>query len=151
MKWIAGGAAAVVLSMLGFNCFFPAVFKLVAGLLPVMCLLGGCAALYIYREMQRDVCGSEPEIRCGDAESGTGPARAADKSAGSEPGVPVSAGAEAVPPAADGSLAYVGNTATLVFHRPACRFGKAKKCTAVFAAKNEALEKGYKPCGVCKP
>ena len=45
----------------------------------------------------------------------------------------------------------IGNTGTLVFHSPDCQYSKSEKCTAVFNNKEEAIEKGYKPCGTCKP
>jgi len=45
----------------------------------------------------------------------------------------------------------IGNTGTLVFHSPDCQYSKSKKCTAIFNTKNEAVQKGYKPCGTCKP
>ncbi len=45
----------------------------------------------------------------------------------------------------------IGNTGTLVFHNPDCQYSKSKKCTAIFNTKDEAIQKGYKPCGTCKP
>lgn len=51
----------------------------------------------------------------------------------------------------DTRAAFHGNTRTMVFHTPDCRFAKGGKCTAKFTTANEASEKGYKPCGICKP
>ena len=45
----------------------------------------------------------------------------------------------------------IGNTGTLVFHSPDCQYSKSKKCTAIFNTNDEAVQKGYKPCGTCKP
>ncbi len=44
-----------------------------------------------------------------------------------------------------------GNTDSLVFHTPDCRYSKNKHCTAVFNTRENAIQEGYKPCGVCKP
>ena len=46
---------------------------------------------------------------------------------------------------------FFGNTDSLVFHRPECRYSKNKSCTAVFNARENAIQDGYKPCGACKP
>ena len=51
----------------------------------------------------------------------------------------------------DDTSKFIGNTGTLVFHTPDCQYSKSKKCTAIFNSKNEAVQKGYKPCGTCKP
>ncbi len=45
----------------------------------------------------------------------------------------------------------MGNTGSLVFHRFDCKFSKSQNCTAVFFAREEAIQQGYKPCGICKP
>jgi hypothetical protein len=44
-----------------------------------------------------------------------------------------------------------GNTDSLVFHTPDCRYSKNKHCTAIFNTRENAIQEGYKPCGVCKP
>lgn len=54
MKLIIGGSMAIVLSILGFGYHFSSFVKLVAGVVPVLLLLGGCVALYLYREMKDD-------------------------------------------------------------------------------------------------
>ena len=46
---------------------------------------------------------------------------------------------------------WIGNTGTLVFHSSGCKFSKSKKCTAVFNNREQAIQEGYKPCGICKP
>jgi len=50
-----------------------------------------------------------------------------------------------------GDAGLVGNEDSLVFHAPDCKFAASKKCTVVFSSRKAAVEKGYKPCGVCKP
>jgi len=44
----------------------------------------------------------------------------------------------------------IGNIGTLIYHNSDCRFSKSNKCTAIFNTKDEAIKKGYKPCGTCK-
>jgi len=51
----------------------------------------------------------------------------------------------------DDTSKLLGNTGTLVFHSSGCKYSKSKKCIAVFNTKEEAIQKGYKPCGTCKP
>ena len=45
----------------------------------------------------------------------------------------------------------IGNTGTLVFHSPDCQYSKSEKCTAIFSTREEAIQKGFKACGTCKP
>ena len=46
---------------------------------------------------------------------------------------------------------YHGNTSSLIFHRPGCRYFNCKNCTMVFKSREEVIEAGYRPCKVCKP
>ena len=46
---------------------------------------------------------------------------------------------------------FIGNTGTLVFHSPDCQYSKSEKCTAIFSTREEAIQKGFKACGTCKP
>lgn len=59
---------------------------------------------------------------------------------------PVSAKQEA---AAGGR--YSGNTSSNKFHSPGCRHYNCRDCTAVFSSREQAIEAGYSPCGMCKP
>ncbi len=52
---------------------------------------------------------------------------------------------------AAGDGPYHGNTKSGVFHRPGCQQFNCKNCVAVFAAREEAVAGGYRPCGACKP
>ncbi|MCG8639810.1 MAG: hypothetical protein MI862_08735 [Desulfobacterales bacterium] len=54
MKLIIGGSIAIILSIVGFAYSFPEFLKFLAGSIPVMLLLGGGVALYLYREMRYD-------------------------------------------------------------------------------------------------
>jgi metal binding Ada-like protein len=46
---------------------------------------------------------------------------------------------------------YRGNTQTRVFHQTSCRYYTCKNCTATFASAADAVDHGYRPCGVCEP
>ena len=46
---------------------------------------------------------------------------------------------------------YHGNVKSKVFHRAGCDGYSCRNCTAVFETRDEAVEKGYRPCGGCKP
>lgn len=46
---------------------------------------------------------------------------------------------------------YRGNTQTRVFHQSSCRHYTCKNCTATFASPADAVDHGYRPCGVCRP
>lgn len=46
---------------------------------------------------------------------------------------------------------YRANAASKVFHRFGCRHYECKGCTVHFSNREEAIQKGYKPCGMCNP
>lgn len=46
---------------------------------------------------------------------------------------------------------YRGNVKSHVFHEPGCRFYNCKNCTAAFSSRSDAIAKGYRPCGECRP
>lgn len=45
----------------------------------------------------------------------------------------------------------VGNLNTKKFHKTTCRYAPAADNAIWFTSREEAIEKGYDPCGVCKP
>lgn len=52
------------------------------------------------------------------------------------------------------SLAYIVNTSSLVFHKANCKTAEkisAQNRMSFTGTREEAVQKGYKPCGVCKP
>ncbi|MCK5101013.1 MAG: hypothetical protein KAR45_23080 [Desulfobacteraceae bacterium] len=51
----------------------------------------------------------------------------------------------------DDTIKLIGNTGTLVFHSPGCKYSKSKKCATLFNTREEVIQEGYKPCGTCKP
>lgn len=46
---------------------------------------------------------------------------------------------------------FRGNTKSHVFHQGSCRYYTCTNCTAKFATAREALDHGYRPCGICEP
>lgn len=50
-----------------------------------------------------------------------------------------------------GKEIYHGNTKSLIFHDSGCRNFNCKKCSITFRSKAEAIQAGYRPCGLCKP
>ena len=46
---------------------------------------------------------------------------------------------------------YSGNTKSQVFHQSSCRYYACKNCTARFGSPSEAVNRGYRPCGICEP
>ena len=47
--------------------------------------------------------------------------------------------------------AYHGNSKSMVFHSPKCKFYDCKNCTAVFPDRDMVIKTGFRPCGECKP
>lgn len=52
---------------------------------------------------------------------------------------------------APAEYAFVGNLNTKKFHKTTCRYAPAQENAIWFTTREEAVEKGYDPCGVCKP
>jgi micrococcal nuclease len=46
---------------------------------------------------------------------------------------------------------YHGNASSMAFHRPSCKHFNCKNCTVIFETREEAISKGYHPCGMCRP
>ena len=44
----------------------------------------------------------------------------------------------------------IGNSKTLVFHAPSCKYAGCSKCTVRFKSFTEAVLYGYSPCGFCR-
>jgi len=42
-----------------------------------------------------------------------------------------------------------GNTRSRIFHQSSCRYYSCPNCTAEFDSAHEAMERGYRPCGLC--
>jgi hypothetical protein len=48
-------------------------------------------------------------------------------------------------------VGFVGNETSAVFHRLECRVFQADEMSPVFVTRQQALDAGYRPCGVCRP
>lgn len=46
---------------------------------------------------------------------------------------------------------YRGNRESHVFHEASCRYFNCKNCMVRFSSVEEAIERGFRPCGVCRP
>jgi hypothetical protein len=46
---------------------------------------------------------------------------------------------------------FQGNTESLIVHQPGCRYWDCKFCTQYFATFEQAVDMGYRACGICKP
>ena len=46
---------------------------------------------------------------------------------------------------------FSGNTGSRIFHSPNCRWYHCKHCARIFATREEAVAKGFKPCSLCRP
>ncbi|MUM78294.1 hypothetical protein GKC30_11675 [Pseudodesulfovibrio sp. F-1] len=49
------------------------------------------------------------------------------------------------------SVYFHGNNKSRVFHDQGCRYFNCKNCTELFQNRQEAIQAGFKPCGICKP
>ena len=133
MKKVIGGSIAIILGLFCFSAFFSSFLILLAGMIPVTLILAGCLTIYLKHENEPSE--AEPfETKPFETKSiETDPVESiTDKPT-------------------DDSPKLLGNTGTLVFHSPDCKFSKSKKCTAIFDTSEEAIQNGYKSCGICKP
>ncbi|MDC3237147.1 hypothetical protein OAT93_00230 [bacterium] len=140
MKKLIGGAIAVLFGVYGLAVFFPDILTLLAGVIPIILIIGG--GLTIYLNYEKDT----PDID--DSCSTSIPSTAKPQ----EPEPAYTAPEKDIidkPGSSDGKLS--GNTETQVFHKPDCNFAESINCTAVFNTRDDAIKEGYKPCGVCKP
>jgi hypothetical protein len=58
---------------------------------------------------------------------------------------------EPPPPPPPVVVQYVGNTNTHRFHALSCRYATCPNCRAKFATWQEAIDEGYRACGICNP
>jgi hypothetical protein len=72
-------------------------------------------------------------------------------SSGERPAGPVANPNSNPQPKPAAEAAYSGNTNTHKFHVRTCRYSHCTNCTATFATRREAIEAGYRPCGICEP
>lgn len=180
MKKSIGGLVAILLAIVCFVLFPGYFLDLLAGAVPVLLLLGGGAALYVYRENQLDSAEiipqgplpntqtqSPPIVEPSVSEAAPVPepepmpAPAPEPKSELEPEPepvavpePLSDPPKPEPAAAteiDTTPQLTGNTVSMVFHVPDCKFAVSKNCTIRFKTRDEAVADGYKPCGICRP
>ena len=146
MKKLIGGAICVILGVIGFTSYFPEFIGLLMGSIPVVLILAG--ALVIYLNYDNDSSDSD-----NDDETKPEPVEAeAVKPETVEPESVDTDLVESVDIAQpEGAPNFVGNSNSLVFHNPDCKFAQNIKNEVAFNTREEAIEKEYKPCGVCKP
>ena len=176
MKKIIVGSLAILLGVFGLAAAFPSFLTLLTGVIPFMLIIGGGLAIYLNYEGDSQDCSTATD--CLDNSCDTAipspvkpqESEPADTSAEiinseiTEPEKPVTPKEHIEPviidkkpeqnitdSAKDNSGQLLGNTESLVFHNPDCKFSKSKNCTAAFKTKENAIQEGYKPCGICKP
>ncbi len=144
MKKLIGGAISVVLGIIGFTTYFPEFVGLLTGTIPIVLILAG--ALVIYLNYDNDSSGSD------DGENSENSEPEVIEIEPVEPETSEADLVESVDVAKnEGSPNFLGNSNSLVFHKPNCKFAQNIKKEVTFNTKEEAIEKEYKPCGVCKP
>ncbi|MCD4722173.1 MAG: hypothetical protein K8S13_20270 [Desulfobacula sp.] len=131
MKKLIGGSIAIILGLFCFSVFFPAFLTFLAGIIPIILILAGCLTIYLNHENE------SPEAEVVETKSVEMESADLIEDITNKP--------------IDGTPNLLGNTGTLVFHSPDCKFSNSKKCTAGFDTREEAIKKNYKPCGICKP
>ncbi len=140
MKTLIGGAIAVLFGVYGLSVFFPPFLTLLAGIIPLMLIIGGGLTIYLNYESDKpdmdDTCSTNvpPPVKSQEPESAN-----------------IAPGKNIVDKTKDADGKLLGNTDTHVFHKSDCNFAESKKCTAVFNARDDAIKEGYKPCGICNP
>ena len=170
MKSVIGGLIAIILGIFFLTLFFPAFLNFLTGIIPLSLIIGGGLALYLKHGEEATDTWDKSNIKT--VSSPTAPPQTATvetESAETEPveTEPVETEPVATEPVATESAEtepaetankptgpgpqLFGNTDSLVFHTPDCRYSKNKHCTAVFNTRKNAIQEGYKPCGVCKP
>lgn len=142
MKKLIGGAIAVLFGVYGLAVYFPPFLTLLAGIIPLLLIIGGGLTIYLNYESNKpdmdDTCSTNIPSPAKSQEPEPEPASTApekniiDKTQNT-----------------DGKL--LGNTETHVFHKSDCNFAESKNCTAVFNARDDAIKEGYNPCGICNP
>ena len=165
MKLVVGGSISIVLGILGLVVFFSDLLTIIEGVLPVILIAGGVLVIYINRQDDGESLEESENMNFAKPEPAPAQTPAAEPSVVEpqtvEPvdvaATPVSATEpEPVSQTSDDQAAgpetgYVGNESSFVFHTPECKYAASKMCTMRFGNREDAIEKGYKPCRLCKP
>lgn len=161
MKNVIGGLISIILGIFCFTLFFPAFLNFLTGIIPLFLILGGCLAIYLkHGEGTTDSWDNNENT---EASSPTVPTETAPEGTEPEEARPVKIEPDKIEPEkikpveklaenpGDDIPQLFGNTDSHVFHSSDCQYSKSKKCTAIFTARDKALQEGYKPCKSCKP
>lgn len=174
MKLIIGGTISIILGFLGFAVYFSDFIKVMEGILPLVFIIGGIIVIILKREENafestdsQDSYTPTTETMTIDPEKPKPeePEDEEPKDKEMEPEVIESIetktiDAQSSETVSDDSSAdnilgtttgFIGNESSHVFHTQDCKYSASKKCTASFTSRAAAIEKGYKPCSVCKP
>jgi hypothetical protein len=168
MKNVIGGLIAIILGVFCFTLFFSSFLNFMAGILPLSLIVGGSLILYLKHGEEianywnnRGIADDSPKINPSQTEPVvTEPVETepvVTEPVETEPVVtePVVTEPVVTEPVVtepvEKAIEFLGNPSSFVFHSPHCRYSKNGKCTAVFTTREDALQQGYKPCGVCKP
>ncbi len=140
MKKLIGGAIAVLFGVYGLAVFFPPFLTLLAGIIPLILIIGGGLTIYLNYESDK------PDMDDTCSTNIPSPAKSQEpESASTAPEQNI------IDKTKDAGDKLLGNTDTHVFHKSDCNFAESKNCTAVFNARDDAIKEGYKPCGICNP
>jgi len=140
MKKLIGGAIAVLFGVYGLAVFFPPFLTLLAGIIPIILIIGGGLTIYLNYESDK----SDMDDTC--CTNVLSPAKLQEpESASTAPEKNI------IDKTKDAEGKLLGNTETHVFHKSDCNFAESKNCTAVFNARDDAIKEGYNPCGICNP
>ncbi|MBT3386717.1 MAG: hypothetical protein HN417_02160, partial [Desulfobacula sp.] len=159
MKKVIGGLIAIILGLFCFSVFFSAFLNLLAGIIPLTLLLGGCLTIYLKHEDESHECGEAttdccnnstktdtplPTIPLKTASTETKPEKAEPKQIETKLVETKSTETETIENVIDKPIDATpllhGNTNSHVFHNPDCKFSKSKKCTASFNTREEAIQ-----------
>jgi len=163
MKNMISGLIAMIIGVFGFTLFFPAFLNFIAGILPISLITGGSLVLYLkHGDQIADYWKTRgiPDLSSKTDPSPTEPIvtepivteAAVTEAVATEAVATEAVATEAVATEAVEKICnLLGNPGSLVFHSPDCRYSKNEKCTLVFSSREDALQQGFRPCGVCKP
>ncbi len=140
MKQLIGGAIAVLFGIYGLTVFFPPFLTLLAGIIPLLLIIGG--GLTIYLNYESDT----PDIDDTYSTNVPSPSKSQEPESAS-----IAPEKNIIDKTKDADGKLLGNTETHVFHKSDCNFAESKNCTAVFNARDDAIKQGYNPCRICNP
>jgi hypothetical protein len=140
MKKLIGGAIAVLFGIYGLAVFFPPFLTLLAGIIPLILIIGGGLTIYLNYESDK------PDMDDTYSTNVPSPAKSQEPESAN-----IAPEKNIIDKTKDADGKLLGNTETHVFHKSDCNFAESKNCTAVFNARDDAIKEGYNPCRICNP